>query len=88
MAGFRFLAQDRVLRTIAIAWAIVLLGIGPLLVAELPLAEELGWGSFGYGLLVAAWGGGSLLGVRLAPRAHAPAPGARGHHRGRVHHGR
>jgi MFS family permease len=69
MAGFRFLAHDRVLRTIAIAWAIVLLGIGPLLVAELPLAEELGGGSFGYGLLVAAWGGGSLLGVRFAPRA-------------------
>jgi MFS family permease len=69
MAGFRFLAADRVLRTIAIAWSIVLLGIGGVLVAELPLAEELGAGAVGYGLLVAAWGGGSLLGVRLAPRS-------------------
>jgi MFS family permease len=69
MAGFRFLAGDRVLRTIAIAWSIVLLGIGGVLVAEYPLAEEFGAGAIGYGLLVAAWGGGSLLGVTLAPRA-------------------
>ena len=69
MAGFRFLAGDRVLRTIAIAWSIVLLGIGGVLVAEYPLSKEFGAGAVGYGLLTAAWGGGSLLGVALAPRS-------------------
>jgi MFS family permease len=69
LAGFRFLAGDRVLRTIAIAWSIVLLGIGGVLVAEYPLAKEFDAGAVGYGFLVAAWGGGSLLGVTLAPRA-------------------
>ena len=69
LAGFRFLAGDRVLRTIAIAWSIVLLGIGGVLVAEYPLSKEFGAGAVGYGLLTAAWGGGSLLGVALAPRS-------------------
>ena len=79
---------DRVLRTIAIAWSIVLLGIGGVLVAEYPLSKEFGAGAVGYGLLTAAWGGGSLLGVALAPRVAAPPRGARVHHGGRVHHGR
>ena len=47
------------LRTIAIAWSIVLLGIGGVLVAEYPLSKEFGAGAVGYGLLTAAWGGGS-----------------------------
>jgi MFS family permease len=70
--GFRFLADDRVLRMITLAWVVVLAGVGPVLVAELPLARSFGVGSVGYGMLAGSWGSGaivgSLLGGRLAGR--------------------
>jgi len=65
-AGFRVLRRDPLLRALTIAWVTFLLGVGTLLVAELPLARQLGAGSVGYGLLIAGWAGGNLLGARLA----------------------
>jgi MFS family permease len=65
-AGFRVLARDPLLRALTIAWGTFLLGVGALLVAELPLARVLGAGSVGYGLLIAGWAAGNLLGARLA----------------------
>jgi MFS family permease len=66
-AGFRFVMADPVLRLILLAWVVLLFLLGPILVAELPLAR-----SFGYGFLAACWGGGaiagSFLGRRLAER--------------------
>lgn len=66
--GMVFLLQDRVLRAITLAWVVLLLGAGFTLVAEVALAEELGAGSIGYGLINAGWGGGAALGSFLAQR--------------------
>jgi MFS family permease len=69
-AGFRFILADPVLRRITLAWIVLLFLLGPVLVAELPLARSFGAGPVGYGILVACWGGGaiggSFVGRRLA----------------------
>jgi MFS family permease len=69
-AGARVVLADPVLRLVTLAWVVLLLMLGPVLVAELPLAHAFGAGATGYGMLVACWGGGgiagSLLGRRLA----------------------
>ena len=56
------------LRAITLAWVVLLLGAGFTLVAEVALAEEMGAGAIGYGLLNAGWGGGAALGSFLAQR--------------------
>ena len=61
-AGFAFLARDRVLRTILLAWFVFILGVGMAMVADVPLAELFGAGAIGYGLINASWGAGSVLG--------------------------
>jgi MFS family permease len=64
-AGFRFLIHDRALRIISLAWLALVLGLGMTMVADVPLVEVFGVGSLGYGLLIASWGGGSILGSLL-----------------------
>lgn len=61
-AGFVFLARDRMLRTLAVAWVAAVVGMGLAMVADVPLVEHFGAGSIGYGLLITSWGGGSVLG--------------------------
>ena len=67
-AGFRFILADPVLRLITLAWIVLLFLLGPVLVAELPLARSFGAGSVGYGILVACWGGGAIVGSLLGRR--------------------
>ncbi len=67
-AGFRYAMSDRVLRSILIGWSVLLLGVGLILVAELPYALGFGKDAFGYGLISALWGGGAALGALLAAR--------------------
>jgi MFS family permease len=67
-AGFRYALSDPVLRAILIGWSVLLLGVGLILVAELPYADEFGKGAFGYGLISALWGGGAALGAVFAAR--------------------
>ena len=62
LAGFVFIARDRVLRTLVVAWSVFVLGIGMVMVADVPLAEMFGAGSTGYGLMIGAWGAGSVIG--------------------------
>ncbi len=61
-AGFVFLARDRVLRTIVFAWTALVLGMGFVMVADVPLVEHFDAGALGYGLLIGTWGAGSVLG--------------------------
>jgi MFS family permease len=61
-AGFAFLARERVLRTIVLAWTALVLGMGFVMVADVPLVERFGAGPLGYGLLIGGWGAGSVLG--------------------------
>lgn len=67
-AGFRYAMSDRVLRAILLGWSVLLLGVGLILVAELPYALVFGQGAFGYGLISALWGGGAALGAVFAAR--------------------
>jgi MFS family permease len=70
-AGFRFLWSERVLRTIVLAWVALVLGLGMTMVADVPLVDLFDAGSFGYGVLIACWGGGSIVGSLLGRRLKA-----------------
>ncbi len=48
-----------------IAWTVFLLGAGMGMVADAPLAAHFGEGSAGFGLLIACWGLGSVVGSLL-----------------------
>ena len=65
-AGFAFLLKDPVLRTMLLAWIVFITGMGMSMVADVPLAERFGAGAFGYGMLITAWGGGSVIGSLIA----------------------
>lgn len=67
-AGLRFLWKDHVLRRMNIAWTILVLGMGLVMVADLPFANLLGAGSAGYGFMIAGWGAGSVLGALLGTK--------------------
>ena len=69
-AGFVFIARDRVLRTIVLAWVALVFGIGLAMVADVPLAELFGSGSTGYGLMIGAFGAGSVLGSLAGRKLH------------------
>ena len=74
-AGFVAVWHSPVLRGIAAAWMVFLFMLGPILVAELPLAHEFGQGAAGYGVIAACWGGGSILGRSSAANgAHLRGP--------------
>ena len=61
-AGFRFLLHAPVLRRIAVAWAVFVIGIGMVMVADVPLVQLFDAGAFGFGLMIGLWGAGSILG--------------------------
>ena len=71
LAGFRFVGRSPFLRSLACGWSLFLLGIGLMLVAELPMARLLGAGSLGYGVMVSGWAAGSLAGSLVAKRVVA-----------------
>jgi MFS family permease len=64
-AGVGYLFRERVLRTISFAWLAMVLGLGMTMVADVPFVKLFGAGSVGYGVLIACWGGGSILGSLL-----------------------
>jgi MFS family permease len=64
-AGLRFIWHDPPLRAMVIAWTVFLLGAGMGMVADAPLAEHFDAGSAGFGLLIACWGLGSVVGSLL-----------------------
>ncbi|MGZ4153836.1 MAG: MFS transporter [Actinomycetota bacterium] len=61
-AGFRFIAKDRVLRMLTLAYVVMIGGMGFVMVADVPLAEHFGAGSIGFGLMITGWGIGSAAG--------------------------
>jgi MFS family permease len=69
--GYKHLWEDRWLRLLTIAWALVMFGIGPVIVAEVVLAHHFHVGSTGYGLIAVFWDGGGVVGAlagRKLPR--------------------
>jgi len=77
MDGYRMLLRDPWMRLLTISWALVMAGIGPVIVAEVVLAKQFAVGSTGYGLIAVFWDGGgvvgALLGRGLSRRAERPA---------------
>jgi predicted MFS family arabinose efflux permease len=61
-AGFRFIARDRVLRMLTLAYVVMIGGMGFVMVADVPLAAYFGAGSVGFGLMITFWGAGSVAG--------------------------
>jgi MFS family permease len=66
--GISFVLSERLLRRIVLSWMVVVLGGGMAMVADVPLAEVFGAGAFGYGLMIAFWGGGTVLGALFGRR--------------------
>jgi MFS family permease len=63
-AGVRFLLGEPVLRRMSIAWLVFVLGMGMGMVADAPLAiDTFDAGGLGFGLLIACWGTGSVMGT-------------------------
>jgi MFS family permease len=67
-AGIRFVMRDRDLRTLTLAFAVFVLAVGSVLVAELPLVASFHRGSLGFGLIGTFWGTGALAGALGARR--------------------
>jgi MFS family permease len=68
MDGYRQLLADRWMRTLTIAWALIMVGVGPVIVAEVVLAHHFRVGSVGYGLISVFWDGGGIAGAILGSR--------------------
>jgi MFS family permease len=70
--GYRQLLADRWMRRLTLAWSLIMVGVGPVIVAEVVLAHHFGVGSMGYGLISVFWDGGgvagAILGMRLVQR--------------------
>lgn len=66
--GVELLSRERVLRLSACSVALVALALGMMNVAELPLFASIGAGKVGWGVAMAAWGGGQISAGRFASR--------------------
>jgi MFS family permease len=65
LRGFTIVFADPALRALILIWAAGYFAVDIVLVGELPLARALGAGALAFGILEAAWGGGSILGSLL-----------------------
>jgi MFS family permease len=68
LKGVSLILSQRVLRTATLSVALVALALGMTNVAELPLFISIGAGKIGFGIAVAAWAGGQIVGARLSAR--------------------
>lgn len=64
-AGFRFIRRDRVLAWLLVSWVVFIVGMASTIIADPVLADDFGWGSFGYGLITSCWGIGTIVGAWL-----------------------
>ena len=68
MDGYRQLMADRWMRRLTLAWGLIMVGVGPVIVAEVVLAHHFKVGSVGYGLISVFWDGGGVAGAILGAR--------------------
>jgi MFS family permease len=77
LGGFRLIRGDRVLVGIAVAYMFGYFAVDVVLVADLPFAEALGVGAFGYSVMNTVWSlaaiGGSWAARWLRPQHRLPA---------------
>lgn len=67
-AGFRFVAAEPLLRAVIASGFIAFIGVGFVIAANPAMADLLGAGATGLGLMSASWGVGVVIGARLSPR--------------------
>jgi MFS family permease len=65
--GFRFVASDRLLRAVIASGFVAFIGVGFVIAANPALADLLGAGAMGLGLMSACWGVGVVVGARISP---------------------
>lgn len=68
LEGFVRLWADPATRSLFVVWVLLYLTVDVAVVADLPIAVEFGWGTFGYGLIETAIGAGALIGSVFARR--------------------
>ena len=61
-AGFAYLFREPVLRTLTGAWVVFILGMGMAMVADVPFVDLFDAGSVEFGVMIATWGAGSIIG--------------------------
>lgn len=66
-AGFRFVASDPLLRAVIASGFVAFIGVGFVIAANPALADLLGAGAMGLGLMSACWGVGVVVGARISP---------------------
>ena len=62
-AGIRFIRARPRLLALLVAWTLMFFAVDIVLVAQLPLAQAAGAGAAGFGLILAAWGVGQVVGA-------------------------
>jgi MFS family permease len=62
LGGFRLILSDRVLVGIAVAWIVGYLSVDVVVVADLPYAEALGVGAFGFSVMNSVWSAAAVAG--------------------------
>jgi MFS family permease len=72
LKGVQLLLSQQTLRLSTASLALLALALGMTNVAELPFFVQIGAGKVGFGVAVAAWGAGQIVGGRLASRIRDP----------------
>ncbi len=70
LRGVQFMLHTRMVRLTVLSAALVALALGMVNVAELPYFLAIGAGKTGFGIAVAAWAAGQIVGGRLAARVN------------------
>jgi MFS family permease len=66
--GFSHIWTDPATRPLFVVWVLLYLTVDVAVVADLPIAQQFGWGTAGYGLIGAVIGVGALIGSFFARR--------------------
>jgi MFS family permease len=70
LGGFRLLRADKVLAGIALAWMVGYFSVDVVLVADLPFAEALGVGAFGFAVMNTVWSASAVVGGWVSRWVH------------------
>jgi MFS family permease len=70
--GFSHIWTDPATRPLFVVWVLLYLTVDVAVVADLPISQQFGWGTTGYGLISAVIGVGALIGSIVARRITQP----------------
>jgi MFS family permease len=70
-AGFHHMARDRLLRSLCVAWAVMMFAVNIVVVADVPLAKSFAVGAIGLGLIYTCDSTGGIIGSYAARKVPA-----------------